>query len=427
MEGVGKAAKEAMGSGGVGVGGCGSCRRCCRHSGYHTSHKAYSLQGVSGLGGTRQRRSLVLRRVPPDEDAALLTRRDDPALVRRELDRLDRPTVSPSGGLHDAVIVVPDLDQLVRTAAHEGLAGLVHVDGAHLGVGRVEDADHVAMDRVPVRDLVVRAAGEQLALVRVVLDAIEYRRLEERRDAHVALQVPDDAAAVARGGHGAAVVRRDHDGVDGTPVLLHVEEQTLVGRGNVPDTHAAVHAARDDAPGRALHVVAGHRDGRHGLGVGVAHDEEQLARLWRESADLPVAPAGDDAGAIVRDAHAIALQVHDLDAQQLHLLLRAPHADVRHGARDEQVRAVLREDNVVNASVVARALELRVELLGKDVAVGLVGADVEAVAFRRAHDARHRADDLRRHALDLVHGRVHVGHGTVTAAHEVVRGPRALV
>eukprot|EP00968_Pinguiococcus_pyrenoidosus_P008054 scaffold565_cov379-Pinguiococcus_pyrenoidosus.AAC.10 len=184
--------------------------------------------------------------------------------------------------------------------------------------------------------------------------------------------------------------------------------------------HARVHASGDDAPRRPLHVVTRDGEGGDAIRVGVADHEQQRARLRREGANLSVAPARDDGSAVVRDADAEALEVHHLNAQQLQLLLCPPDANVGHAACDEEVAAVPGEDHVVHAAVVARSLQLRVQLRREHVLIRLIRAGVEAAPVGLGDNGRDRTEQGRLQAPDFVHRRVDVNDRAISAADQVV-------
>ena len=201
------------------------------------------------------------------------------------------------------------------------------------------------------------------------------------------MEVPQDAAAVIGGGDALAIVAENGDGVDGGLVLFHRCLHDLAGGANPPDADLAVGATGDDAlvgtigaNGSHTSVVATHALHAGEL-VSVVDDVDELARLGAEGADFAVAPAGEDALAVLGEADAVALQSAYLDAEELSGGPAIPNADVVAATSGEQLAVAGGEDDVVNAVVVASLTELFLEGVSVEVVnVGLVGADEVVLA-----------------------------------------------
>ena len=279
------------------------------------------------------------------------------------------------------VVVAPELDELVRSAAHDDVALEVDREAVHgRRVAAVEVADGRAVVRVPVGELAVRAAGDELGAVGVVDGAVEEGVCEARG---VALgaggvgDVPDDAGAIGGGGDdlGAAVLQRD--GVDGVAVVLHGRHHGLRVVPEVPHAH---HALLPAAEHEAAVLVA--RDGGHGLVVGVVDDKHEVARLGREGADLAVRPAAEDGLPVGLEADALAVEVGHHDAEQLPAGLDVPDADLAAAGGGKDRREHVREGDVGDVAVVGGLEELGLDGAGARVVedvvdVGAEGADVE--------------------------------------------------
>ena len=98
--------------------------------------------------------------------------------------------------------------------------------------GALEHADGLSVKGGPVGDFPVGASGEELTLLGMVKDLLEEGGFEQAHDPGEALEVPDDATPVRRGGDCLVVVPPDLDGPDSASVFL---ERGLHDLGLLPD------------------------------------------------------------------------------------------------------------------------------------------------------------------------------------------------
>eukprot|EP00906_Rhabdomonas_costata_P028804 RCo040723 len=150
--------------------------------------------------------------------------------------------------------------------------------------------------------------------------------------------------------------------------------------------------------------------------VRVIDDVQQAPRLRTKGTDLPITPPADNTLAILRELHAVALQVLDLDPQQLLPGLGIPDPNVMVGAGGEDLTVPMGKADVVDALEVAGLPELLLKRLGVQVVdIGLAGAHEVVVAVRR-----HRRDHpLQRDRFDFL--KVRLGEESDfsrTAAHQ---------
>mmetsp|Transcript_21747 Transcript_21747/g.70230 ORF Transcript_21747/g.70230 Transcript_21747/m.70230 type:complete len:225 (-) Transcript_21747:1065-1739(-) len=213
----------------------------------------------------------------------------------------------------------------------------------------INHPDLLHVDRVPIHNLAVRAAGQDLRLVRQVDGRLEEVWRKEGAGARVRCepgQRPDDARPIGRGGDALRVVAGDGDGKDRSLVFLHRGEHHLLPLGDGPDAHLAVSAAGDELPavvGRADRrdavdlYCAARRVADAGQPVRVVDNVLQVARLRAKRADLAVGPAGEDGRAVGGETDAVDAYIRYLDAQQLGERLRVPDSDVRPAARGKEL------------------------------------------------------------------------------------------
>ena len=174
--------------------------------------------------------------------------------------------------------------------------------------------------------------------------------------------------------------------------------------------------------------------------VGVVDRVEQLAALGEEGAHLAVAPAGEDAAAVVHELDTVALEAWYLNAEQLLARLGVPYTDVVDRAGGEQVGEAGGEGDVVDALAVAGVAELggdRVRvapvdrgLCGAREEVGRVGghrdgsAGTHQLALALNLHARSPNSDLRNSTVSSANHQVTVGeelHAVEALGEELAR------
>lgn len=256
-------------------------------------------------------------------------------------------------------------------------------------------ADGRTVDGVPVTDVAVGAAHDDLHVVGMVLDVGEHRVGEDGGDAHVPDQVPDDARTVRAGRHGLFAAPVHVDRAHHAVVVLEHGHQRADAVHHAPHAQPAVAAAAQQPP-----AVRVGRDGRHAVAVTVLDGVQRPSRFGGERAHPAVAPRRDDLRAVVREHHAGARAVADGDAQQLLHGVHRPHAHVLPAGGGEHAAVVARERHVVHHERVAREHAHRAEV---------VIADGEQLAVRGAHQQQRVAHHLQ--AGDArPHGRRPHGH-----------------
>mmetsp|Transcript_45807 Transcript_45807/g.81863 ORF Transcript_45807/g.81863 Transcript_45807/m.81863 type:complete len:322 (+) Transcript_45807:265-1230(+) len=290
--------------------------------------------------------------------------------------------------VNQPIIVAPELQDLVMPTSHKPLTTWRDVEGINpAGVRTLQLADGGALIRVPVCDLAVRATGHDLALIIQVRNRLEVGLGVHDVGPHEAIQVPNDAGAVIRGSHAVGIVGPHANGIHGGLVLLHAGLHHLRVPAQLPHPHLRVRTTSDQTPVVVADCQGSHSgkvstDALHPLDlVGIIDDIQQLARLGAKGTDLAVTPPADDALPVRGEANAIALEVLDLDPQQLLACAGIPDTDVMVRAGGEQLAVFVREADIVDPLKVAGLPQLLLEGLGVQVVhVRLVGANKVVVS-----------------------------------------------
>ena len=312
----------------------------------------------------------------PHENGALGTNRDNGPLIRGHGDLVDVSRVTNSVEVADTLIVVPELDSLVLASRDEVLSSLSDGQGVDLAsLGAVKHPDSLTVEAVPVGDLSVAASGEHLRLIRVVKNLLEHGGLEESHHSGLVDDVPNDARAIVGGGNSLGVLLVDLDVADSSSVLLERALHDLSLSANSPDSNFSLHSTGHD-----LLAVLGASNGGDSVVVSVVDGEQQLSRLWEESSDLAIVPAGEDGLSVRLEEHAEALEAWHLNSQELLAGLGVPDSDVVEGAGGEELGVASWESNIVDSLVVASVPQLWVDGVGVAPVDGSLGGSTEEVS-----------------------------------------------
>ena len=184
----------------------------------------------------------------PDEDSAFGSRRDDKLLVWSNGNLGDAPRVANTAVVADALVVVPKLDLLVFSSTDEVLTSLGNGESVKLTTVRaIEHTDSLAIEAVPVGNLAVRTAREELGLIWVVDQLLEHGRLKEAHDSSVRVQIPNDARTVVRSRNRLRIGVVDADVIDTGSVLFEGALHDLGLHADSPHSDFALHATGNDA------------------------------------------------------------------------------------------------------------------------------------------------------------------------------------
>eukprot|EP00756_Hemistasia_phaeocysticola_P015764 Hpha_TRINITY_DN15433_c0_g2::TRINITY_DN15433_c0_g2_i1::g.175931::m.175931 len=344
-----------------------------------TSSKLAGRRSANRVGGFH-----VVFIDPPNEDSALVADRHNKVSVRGVLNLLDVPGVSQPDLHHGSLVVVPEFQDFVGPSGGVGLSVWGDVHRVNLPrLAPLQLADLGALEIVPVSYLLVTTRREDLRLVGIERHRPEVGLCVHDTPSHAPSQVPNDATPIVASRYALGVVGADADGVHRGLVLLHARNHVLGVPLQRPHAHLRVRPSRDQPLTRVVHGQgsdAGETatQALHTLGlVRVVDDVQEFAGLGTESTDLTVAPAGDNGPAVLGEAEAVALQVHDLDTEQLLRGLCVPHTDVVIGTGREELRVLVREGHIVDSFEVTGLPELLFE-----------GPSVEVVHIRprRPHE-----------------------------------------
>lgn len=269
----------------------------------------------------------------PDENSALSADGDDKLLVRCDGNLGNVTRVTNTLKAVHALIVAPDLNNLVFTTGDEVLSSSGDGKSVDLALGgAVQHADGLGIVAIPVGDLAVGAGGEELRLIGVVHNSLKHRGLEHAHNTGVGNNVPNNDGAVVRAGDSLSVVAVNINLVDTAAVLLKRALHDLGLAADSPDADLSLLATGDDS----LAVVGG-LEGSNSVVVSVINSVEELAGLGQEGSDLTIGPTGQDGFAVRDEGNAVALKAGNLDSEELLAGEGVPDTDVVEGAGGEQL------------------------------------------------------------------------------------------
>lgn len=222
----------------------------------------------------------------PDENSALSADSDDELLVRCDGNLGDMTRVTNTLKAVHALVVAPDLNNLVFTTRDEVFSSSGDGKSVDLSLGgAVQHADSLGIVAVPVGDLAVGAGGEELRLIRVVHNSLKHGRLEHAHNTGVGNNVPNNDGTVVRAGDSLSVVAVNIDLVNTATVLLKGAFHDLGLAADSPDADLSLLATGDDS----LAVVGG-LEGGNSVVVSVVNSVEELAGLGQEGSNLTIGP-----------------------------------------------------------------------------------------------------------------------------------------
>lgn len=353
----------------------------------------------------------------PDEDGTLSSGGHNELLVGGDGDLRDGAGVTNTLVVLDSFIVVPDLDDLVLSSRDVVLSFVEDGKGVDLtSAGSIEHADGLTIEAIPVGNLAVGTGGKNLRFIGVVKHGLEHGGLEEAHDAGVGLDVPDNARAIVRGGHGVGVGLVDLNIGDSASVFLEGGLHDLSLSSDSPDSDFSFHSSGDDVV-----AVVGGGEGGDSVVVGVVDSVEKLSGLGEEGTDLTVVPSRDNALTVSHERGAVALKSGDLNTEELLAGSGVPDTDVVDRAGREELRVPSGERDVINAFVMASVSELGCNIVGvAPVDGGLVGSGEAVSGVGGKGDGGDSAHDLGL-TLDEHVLASQLGNGTVTSSnHNII-------